>query len=1327
MELRLKVYCRVRPPHPGELTPTPGNQGGTVIEIPKTHLSDGSTSENAIRVSTKLFTFDAVFPGSTTNSGVYDTTTRPLVEHVLAGYRATLLCYGQTGTGKTHTMSCRTPARDEGIMFRAVRQLFEASACSAQNDGYEFHIQCTYVQLYRDNLQDLLNPETPFLRVRPDNVQAQQPMASSPTKPSSTEASGGNLVKSLIAQPDGALTEVSWTPPLRNFQHFLAFFDLGDKNRVVAETKMNKSSSRGHSVLSVHVHRRAVKPTMFRGADASDDLVSRDSFGTFTFVDLAGYERLKLTQIDDAVRKEEAKTINLSLSALATVIHSLTYNAKHVPWRNSKLTQVLKNAMSGNSMTSVILTIGPSGRYVTETLNTLYFGHNAIQCKTTVQVNTGEIDYKEEYASLRNVVADLSLRLRNAQTEPKRETSDPANHAPGTSEKAAMLQQQLNEAEETLRWQKQQMLETDELIGEVQEEMSEMQKTVEYARSQSECAHQAILATLPFLSDEYPSALRNYLSVYGKGGSTESQTQSASTRAALNLNDFQDANPPSPVLARQHASLPPPPPPSSDPSTSVPPSTPPDTDLSTTSSEEGLSPPQRHRMFSTPSSSEVDSPTIHVAPTVRLPTLKEGGDTSEVEKLLGELCDESLIKASSFKDWLLRPRDIVVLQEYVAHIVSACASCEKSDHTAQQASSHTIVPPRQRLKFCNASNGSIDLSGCWIPATLGLSPTLFSTAHFEGTNEEDDAAVMNYLRRNTAETISRTLNPFDPLFPRAFDVVLTGRVIEGSEVNVLFKTRGGSTNERIAVMIRWYQLSCHPLTQAQIVRLVSEDSTRYRCTTADVGKELLVEVTPFVTDIKDRVLCVGSSVLGRSLCVVSSLVPTLEGLRISGNAVLGGSVAASYVFCGGEEGGSIIQWHRSLDGRRFHPFYSTKAPDRVCPLTSDTVHQYIRVQVTPLRSDGAKGNIVVSKLVFVNLAPDTDLLIGRKLFVQSSWSFDVRLVYPPRTDQGDYPTSVLGTLVMSRSKVAFRVNAGSLDTAVARQCWRELAEELQLAKVPLSSRWTRAVRDKTMGQFHWVSFPVLAPTMVKGGFAWIDNIVAVPQEDVARERQNRAQGAGTGAPIALSQPKELVRHVFEMVSESNTERDLLLIASRAFFCAAQRCCMEICFGISETTPEQGTLSKALLQGVPDPIENGDMSDVDDEVEADGEDEEADTVATLLSSIVQIRRKQLQHAATNSDAHSGLRVDLSAEAAKEADLGIKGCVVYVHRPGSSHGLFAQLEQGWFACEELRAQHFLSADTDKRNALSRYFGEEERLGIPRMPFRPPGVRGLPGVVF
>lgn len=198
---------------------------------------------------------------------------------------------------------------------------------------------------------------------------------------------------------DGVLIPGLSVQEFTNKQGFFDIYDPADARKVMRETKMNATSSRGHTLLVLHITKIHDESSLKGNLN-----------GQLIFADLAGFERLTHTMLS-GVAKDEAASINLSLQALADVIHALNFGADYVPYRNSSLTRILEKSLSGNSMTSCLLTLSPTSLHLDDTMRTLYFGQKAIQCTTSIRANVGPVDYRRELIRLQAENSALQQKL----------------------------------------------------------------------------------------------------------------------------------------------------------------------------------------------------------------------------------------------------------------------------------------------------------------------------------------------------------------------------------------------------------------------------------------------------------------------------------------------------------------------------------------------------------------------------------------------------------------------------------------------------------------------------------------------------------------------------------------------------------------------------------------------------------------------------------------------------------------------------------------------------------------------------------------------------
>ncbi|KAK1418742.1 hypothetical protein QVD17_27888 [Tagetes erecta] len=311
------------------------------------------------------YEFDEVLTESASQKRVYEVVAKPVVESVLDGYNGTVMAYGQTGTGKTFTLGRLgdedTSAR--GIMVRAMEDIL--ANVSWDSDS----VMISYLQLYMETIQDLLNPTN-------DNISIVE------------DPKTGD-----VSVPAATLVDI------RTHHDFMELLRLGEAHRVAANTKLNTESSRSHAILMVHIKRSVTDMESEISSENYHSLhMSRSSKppiirkGKLVVVDLAGSERAHKSG-SEGHTLEEAKSINLSLSALGKCINALAENSPHVPVRDSKLTRLLKDSFGGTARTSLIVTVGPSPRHRAETTSTILFGQRAMKVENMLKIKE-EFDYK---------------------------------------------------------------------------------------------------------------------------------------------------------------------------------------------------------------------------------------------------------------------------------------------------------------------------------------------------------------------------------------------------------------------------------------------------------------------------------------------------------------------------------------------------------------------------------------------------------------------------------------------------------------------------------------------------------------------------------------------------------------------------------------------------------------------------------------------------------------------------------------------------------------------------------------------------------------------
>ncbi|KAG1674732.1 hypothetical protein FOA52_013567 [Chlamydomonas sp. UWO 241] len=401
-----KVVIRIRPPLPREtrgLRPyqctthveNSGTERGilTLSENLQATLNSGGTptGPDGLLFATYRFTFDHVYDQESTQETVYRNSAQHVVLSILQGYNAAIIAYGQTGTGKTHTMEGNLQGILRGIIPRTVEDIFTYIVNDPEPSS-KYLVRASYLQIYNEVISDMLKPERTNLTIREDRRR-------------------GVFVEGLS----------EWV--VRSPGEVYLLMQRGQAMRATGATKLNDVSSRSHAVCIIIVEKctsavpddqlAAVAASTPRGVDATYNI----KVGKLNLVDLAGSERVHVT---GAVGKrlEESKKINASLSALGNVIAALTTRGErsHIPYRDSKLTRILEDSLGGNCRTTMICTIAPAMDAFQESLSTLKFANRAKNIKNEAHVNE-DLDQRtllRKYErELRRLKAELQRRSRD--------------------------------------------------------------------------------------------------------------------------------------------------------------------------------------------------------------------------------------------------------------------------------------------------------------------------------------------------------------------------------------------------------------------------------------------------------------------------------------------------------------------------------------------------------------------------------------------------------------------------------------------------------------------------------------------------------------------------------------------------------------------------------------------------------------------------------------------------------------------------------------------------------------------------------------------------
>eukprot|EP00388_Colpodella_angusta_P002776 GDKJ01009701.1.p1 GENE.GDKJ01009701.1~~GDKJ01009701.1.p1 ORF type:complete len:1013 (+),score=244.40 GDKJ01009701.1:257-3040(+) len=321
----IRVFARVRPLKKFEAEEEP--PGGTL-----SYQDDNKLTVFTVKDGRKKgFEFDRVFRPNEGQKPVFDEA-KPLITSVLDGFNVCIMAYGQTGSGKTHTMSGTKD--DPGLNLRALSELFDLK--TSRSSDFQINITLAVLEIYNEEIRDLL-----------------------------MTTSSASQVKKLDVKTDGSIPGLIETE-VTSADDVLRLIDEANRNRSVAATDMNEHSSRSHAVVQVRT------TCTQKGGDAPGKTFS----GKLYLVDLAGSEDVGKSGVTGSAL-EEAKKINRSLSALGSVIGALCADNPHVPYRDSKLTMVLRDALGGDAKALLIVQTSPYQKSTVETLSSLNFASKA--------------------------------------------------------------------------------------------------------------------------------------------------------------------------------------------------------------------------------------------------------------------------------------------------------------------------------------------------------------------------------------------------------------------------------------------------------------------------------------------------------------------------------------------------------------------------------------------------------------------------------------------------------------------------------------------------------------------------------------------------------------------------------------------------------------------------------------------------------------------------------------------------------------------------------------------------------------------------------------
>ena len=447
---RIFVAVRIRPLNAREREGSSAEQatprfsaldGTRVVETRPARLREEDKGIDAAPTAAPAWEADAVFDADDDNAAVYARTAKSVVDAVLRGVNGTVMAYGQTSSGKTHTMS--GTVEDPGVMTRAVEDIFAAVAAAGESRAFE--IKASYMEIYNEEIRDLLAPDA------------------ASEKASFTTAGGGGECNTtntgtrvkLVNGPRGLTQVIGLEERLVvGSRQIIDLVEEGTRKRSVGRTAMNASSSRSHAVLRISVT---------SSPNPGHALTGPPLNSTLYVVDLAGSERAdpnaartkKQTQL-----KKEGSNINQSLLTLRLCVQRLAKayaagtahtsgdpgdkdknraeknepagNVGHVPYRDSKLTRILQPALAGPGRTAIVAAVTPASSHVNETYSTLNFVAVAKSVKLEARVNrtlnsNAKAHDSEALKELQARVAAEAIRRESLEEEHERVLEEMSN------------------------------------------------------------------------------------------------------------------------------------------------------------------------------------------------------------------------------------------------------------------------------------------------------------------------------------------------------------------------------------------------------------------------------------------------------------------------------------------------------------------------------------------------------------------------------------------------------------------------------------------------------------------------------------------------------------------------------------------------------------------------------------------------------------------------------------------------------------------------------------------------------------------------------------
>eukprot|EP00899_Mesostigma_viride_P014262 jgi/Mesvir1/22837/Mv20097-RA.1 len=435
----VRVFCRVRAPKPSE-----AGQGTLAVSFPE------EGTGNLVRVVTGLnpsggfgipakkdFEFDRVYPPEASQATIFEDV-QPLVQSVMDGYNACVFAYGQTGSGKTYTMLGSGQGDGKGICYRAVDELFRVWEAMPVPEDVAFSV--SMLEIYNETITDLLADGTT----------------------AAGKSVGPRKLHPLLGSSDGAhiadVTYESGSDPASFYRTIARGQQV--RERLGGPAASSERGARGHLLISFRVQRE-------------DSVTGDESCSKLWLVDLAGSERLSKTQATGE-RLTESLHVNKSLSALGDVISALITKKVSVPYRNSKLTHVLSEALYGDAKVLLFVNVCPGGADANESVASLNFAARA----RSVESNQGNREAMKKWK-------DAAAAARKEVLEKEAMLAAKAVELAGVQAEALRLQGDLEQAHAHIHELDAEKLEEEEAARQLRSQLTATQETLSRLEEES--------------------------------------------------------------------------------------------------------------------------------------------------------------------------------------------------------------------------------------------------------------------------------------------------------------------------------------------------------------------------------------------------------------------------------------------------------------------------------------------------------------------------------------------------------------------------------------------------------------------------------------------------------------------------------------------------------------------------------------------------------------------------------------------------------------------------------------------------------------------------